>query len=73
MATVRPLAALAGEQGAASRRPAFPVSLRQDAPKTYPEHGKKTRAASHDPVRILSVHRFMQKGVMSICNYIVTD
>ena len=39
----------------------------------HPEHGKQTRDASHDPVRILSVHRFMQKGVMSICNYIVTD
>lgn len=73
MATVRPLAALAGAQGTASQRCAFPVRIRQDAPKTYPEHGKKTRDASHDPTRILSVHRFMQKGVMSICNYIITD
>lgn len=73
MATVRPLSALAGAQNSTPRRPAFPVRIRQDAPKTYPEHGKQTRDASHDPVRILSVHRFMQKGVMSICNYIVTD
>ena len=62
-----------GAQGSAPRHRAFPVKIRQDAPKTYPEHGKKTRDASHDPTRILSVHRFMQKGTVSTCNYIITD